>query len=185
MKKQDILYKILNKISIFTIIMVTFITASLALFLPKEYLSKLKLLKYSNESGYIFGILFLISISSLLVLIGVKIYNYRYIIKKLKNLSPEEKHFLSIYIFWNTKTQSTNINGVILGLINKNILYNPKKIYELDKVNAINIYDWIWNYLNKNKKLLKLNKNKNQITLSEEKIKDLERLQSLIENKSS
>lgn len=181
MKKQEILYSILNKISIFTIIMITFITTSSALFLPDKYLLKLKLLKYVNESGHIFGILFLISISSLLVIVGIKIYNYINKIKVINNLTPKEKYILIKYIYNETQTNyfSNVTEGILLGLKHKGILYNPKRFVDLLKEKEpINIKFWVWNYLKKHKELLELNSEETSF-LNEKELRDLEKLECL------
>jgi hypothetical protein len=81
--------------------------------------------------------------------------------KYLKTLSPAEKLYLSFYINKNKKTYKFSINnGVINKLVDSKILYINSAAF------SYSMRDFVWEYLNKNKKL---------IELSEEEIKLLKK----------
>lgn len=150
------------------VLSITFLISFIILFLPPKYIKILKLEKFINEFNYIFGLLLVISGSGLLVLIGFKIYNkiqiqIFYFKRKryLKTLSPAEKLYLSFYINKNKKTYKFSINnGVINKLVDSKILYINSAAF------SYSMRDFVWEYLNKNKKL---------IELSEEEIKLLKK----------
>lgn len=79
--------------------------------------------------------------------------------KKLHDLTPEEKHILSKYLYENTLTQYFEVSdGIVSGLEQSSILYRSSdwshRLYNF----AYNIQPWAWKYLNKHKELVHISK---------------------------
>lgn len=159
MEKPDFLNKMLSKLSIFSILVITFITSFLMLFLPNNYLKKLKLLNFIENMGYIFGLLFIISFSGLIHIFVIKKYNKFKKIKEFNKLTFDEKEILGKYINLETKTKEFNFNnGVVNGLLKKGILYIPNPHNIIPDEVPYNIQEWAWEYLNENEELIEITK---------------------------
>lgn len=76
--------------------------------------------------------------------------------KKLNNLTSIEKKTLSAYIENQSRTQNLPMNnGVVAELEYTNIIYRSTKISCVGTIFPYNLNDWAWDYLNRNKELLK------------------------------
>lgn len=77
------------------------------------------------------------------------------LIRRLNNLSPEEKALLKKYIDAETKTQYFDLqDGVAAGLKAVGILYRPTDMGDLEVGFAFNIQPWAWDHLRSNPQLL-------------------------------
>lgn len=85
------------------------------------------------------------------ILIRFKAFTYRH---RLKDLTPEEKEILKLYIDGNTRSQEFSImNGTIQGLVADKILYRSTNLGK-DIFFSFNIKSWAWRYLKKNRNIL-------------------------------
>jgi len=77
--------------------------------------------------------------------------------QSLHSLSSEEKEYLNRYISNNTKTQYFDVrDGIACGLVGSHIIYRSSNLGHAGTWNfAHNIQPWAWEYLQKNKHLLK------------------------------
>ena len=143
----------------------SFITGIL-IYSPDEFLTKLGLKDFKYNFHSTLGAIFLISLVFLIMhfikFIFEKIRK-KYItfkqrkwwVKRLRDLTPEEKEILSYYIKNNTRTQSLDFsNGVVKELEFYKIIYRASQLSRGFTVFDYNIQPWIWNYLKKHKELL-------------------------------
>lgn len=77
------------------------------------------------------------------------------LLRRLNNLSPNEKGLLKQYIDGATKTQYFDIqDGVAAGLNAAGILFRPTDVGDFVDGFAFNLQPWVWNHLQKNPQLL-------------------------------
>ena len=162
------IFDILNSLEILIMI---FALSFLILFLPNKYIETLNLDFFVENFSHIFGILLIISFLGLL---RILILNLKKIITKirnnykrkkyLENLSPEEKMILGGYIFSKQKTRYFDLgNGKVIHLINMGFLYRSSEA-STELLNfAFTMNSFTWNYLNKNKGLIRLTEEDKEI----------------------
>ncbi len=142
---------------------VLFFASCLLLFLPQKYLALIGVGNFVSTYRQWIGILFLVSflfvLGDIFNLAGkliVNIIDHNQSKKKLHNLTDEEKALLSQYIYTRTKTQKLSpMSGVVSGLVSANVIYQASRYGELLRGNDYNMEEWAWDYLQKNKHLLK------------------------------
>jgi len=136
------------------------------LFFPEVFITKLGLSQIVQKYRAYIGLAFLVSsffiivhISTYLIKYLKALYEYsrlvRHGIKRLKELTPKEKHILNEYIINNTRTSTLAYNsGVVRELESYKIIYRSSNVSTSHLSFSYNINPWAWKYLNKNKHLL-------------------------------
>lgn len=143
------------------------IATGILLFSDQEFLVKLGLLEFKSNYNSIIGAVFLIS--SVFVVTHFIIFAYSKVkkrvnwfrtkrrgIKRLKDLTHQEKGILSFYIDKNTRTQSLDYtDGRVSELEWHKIIYRTSQLSKLGTYFDYNIQPWAWDYLKKHRSLLK------------------------------
>jgi hypothetical protein len=147
-----------------------FIALSLAsgaiLFLPADVLVRLGIFEFSFLERQWIGLVFIVSCAfsfvfsaSWLTKIIKSAYGhikFRYIsFRALKNLSSEEKSFLSYYIVHGTKSCCFKAsNGLVASLQASNLIYQASNILDYKYEFSYNLYPHIWKELKKHPEFL-------------------------------
>lgn len=173
--REKIIEVILSKINyIFDnlgILMIVFVLSTSILFLPNKYIETLSLDFFVENFSHIFGILFMISFLGLLRILILNLkekiiklhFNYKRK-KYLENLSPEEKLILGSYIFSKQKTRYFSAgNGKVIHLIKIGFLYESAEVSARLLKFAFTMNNFTWNYLNKNKDLIRISEEDEEI----------------------
>lgn len=75
--------------------------------------------------------------------------------KRLHELTPDEKEFLSGYLRENTRTQSAEYSdGTVSGLVSAQVVYRSSNLSHHYNVFRYNIQPWAWDYLNEHPECL-------------------------------
>lgn len=142
------------------------IVCGVLLFLPRETLDKIGLLKFSQDYRQWLGFGFLVSttlwsvamVSMAWSWFGKKVRRKRIkkrIIRKLNSLTEDEKQILRYYIGKNTRANMLKIDdGVVQGLAAEGIIYRSASMGNILEGFAHNISDIAWGYLNENPHVL-------------------------------
>ena len=143
------------------------IFSGILLFASDELLTKMNLLEWSNENGFIFGLLFLISLSFILVYIIIFVKNKasnlwfklildRKTIKGITQLNESELYILAKLYNSPAYTSSFDFNHpVIKGLLARNIIYTGgEQFVEIDVFTntmpiKVTLQPYVLNALNK------------------------------------
>lgn len=146
------------------------VASGILLFANNKFINILGIGNLLNDYRKYLGIVFLISsiftINEILCFIIKKI-NKKYSrfiskklsIKRLHNLTDEEKKILREYIYNQTRTCNFPVdNGLVTELEQYTIIYRSSNIGNLRYGVAYNIQPWAWTYLNKHNDLLEENK---------------------------
>jgi len=138
------------------------IASAIILFAPLEFVENLGVDSFRKEYRAVIGVVFLMSWSYLLAhliwWIRGKIvarFKLRQIRSYLYDLTPEEKHLLAPYILNDKTSQYFDYgDGVVMGLINKRIIYQASSLTGPFKFPG-NICTWARRYLKQHQELLK------------------------------
>ena len=142
------------------------ICTSLLLYLPQKAIEKIGLSTFINSYKAWIGVIWIGSLSLLLSVCFIKLYNSlrrRYQLKKieklriqrLQKLTVEEREVLSQYISSQTRTQAFKYSdGVIRELEAFKIISRSSEIAHRFDIFPFNIQPWAWDYLNEHPELL-------------------------------
>lgn len=142
------------------------IVTGILIFGQNNIISSLGLTSFVSEYRKWIGIIFLLSLCFTIVDLGEFIFKKvnkeiatlkikHFGIKKLKNLTPEEKSILGRYIFKETKTQNMSLEyGAKNDLEQYNIIYRSSNIGRERTGFSYDIQPWGWDYLNNHNELL-------------------------------
>jgi hypothetical protein len=143
------------------------VITSIMLFSGDDLLFKLGLVKAKESLQVWIGLVWLISVSTLLaetIFPSCKWcyqkvkwhFNLRTYQQRLHDLTIEEKELLAEYIEKNTRTTSINYsNGVAKELESAKVIRRASNMSHYHDVFPYNIQPWAWEYLTKNPDLLK------------------------------
>lgn len=136
------------------------VISSILLFGNNELIQKLGLLEARDLVKTWIGIVWLLFLAVLATEIIHPVYSWvalriewRVNLKKyqrrLHNLTPDEKEFLSGYLRENTRTQAGEYSGgTINGLVSEKIIYRSSNMAYHFTTFPYNIQPWAWEYLN-------------------------------------
>lgn len=141
---------------------ILFIGSSVLLFASDDLIQKLGILEFRDLAKTWIGAAWILSASILLCEIVFAPYswakqkiqqsiNLKKYQQRLHQLTPNEKDFLSGYIFQNTKTQSAEYsNGTVNGLISSKVIFRSSNMAIEYNIFPYNIQPWAWEYLKAN-----------------------------------
>ena len=141
---------------------ILFIGSSVLLFASDDLIQKLGILEFRDLAKTWIGAAWILSASILLCEIVFAPYswakqkiqqsiNLKKYQQRLHQLTPNEKNFLSGYIFQNTKTQSAEYsNGTVNGLISSKVIFRSSSMAIEYNIFPYNIQPWAWEYLKAN-----------------------------------
>ncbi len=143
------------------------IVSGILLFCNQDFLIKLGLKEFKESYNSIIGAIFLIS--SIFALMNFGIFVYRKVkkkvnwirtkrrgIKRLKDLTTEEKAILLFYIRKDTRTQELDYtDGRVRELEYNKIIYRTSELSKELTYFDYNIQPWAWDYLKRHKEILK------------------------------
>jgi hypothetical protein len=142
------------------------IVCGVLLFLPKEALDQIGLLKFSQDYRQWLGFGFLASTTLWSVAMASMAWSWfgktirrksiqKRIIKKLNSLTEDEKQILRYYISKNTRANMLKIDdGVVQELAAEGIIYRSASMGNIIEGFAHNISDIAWDYLHENSHVL-------------------------------
>ena len=158
-KSMDIVGKILETIKLSPKYLSPIaISSGVILFFPDSFLGTIGLLKFREDFKGWIGALFLLLSSLLITHITMYIIKrvkwrlkHKARVKRINNLTPDEKRVLQEYTGNNTRTAYFDVNdGVVRGLEHEGIIYRSSDVSKRFTLFSYNVQPWAWEYLNNN-----------------------------------
>jgi hypothetical protein len=140
--------------------------AGIMLFSPDRVLQRLGVLRFAQDNRSWLGIAFLGATSLFVVSCIIDLINWlkrsrrerartKHIVKRLNNLTEDEKQILRFYLANNTRANRLRYDdGVVRGLEADGIIHRSSSLGNLVEGFPYNISDVAWNYLHLNPDLL-------------------------------
>lgn len=140
--------------------------AGALIFLPESWLQLLGLQEISTQYRAWFGLAFLVSAGICIVAIASWIANWilnifrrrrvqRFVIKKLDNLTEDEKQILRYYFAKGTRSNTLKVDdGVVQELVACRIIYRSAQLGNMLEGFSHNISDLAWDYIHLNPSIL-------------------------------
>ena len=147
------------------------LAAGALLFANDQLIKRLGLSELVQKYRFALGLTLVLSVSLICVLIVLFFLNAikrwwrkrrgeKHIIRRLHNLTEDEKQILRYYIAMNTRASSLKYDdGVVQGLVHNSIIYQSSSLGNIVEGFPYNITDLAWDHLHENLHLLEGNTN--------------------------
>lgn len=147
------------------------IAAAILLFASDQFIRRLGLTELVQRYRFVLGLTLVLSVAIVAVYGGQSVFRmikgwwrtrrfHIRVIKRLHNLTEDEKQILRYYLANNTRANMLRFDdGVVQGLVDDGIIYRSASLGNLVEGFAHNINDFVWDYLHGHGELLRGNTN--------------------------
>lgn len=165
-EKVNIIATLINHFKSPRYLLVISIISGVLLFAPNYFIIQIGLNSFVSNSRMWIGLAFLISTGFWIVDMILTLYKYikrksiyndkrKEAVRRLQNLTPEEKSILINYYVSKSRTQVLDYtNGVVRELEYYDIIYRASNLSKIGTRFAYNIQPWAWDYIHKNQEVL-------------------------------